>query len=101
MAALQSTDVDQTTVGGRRWVHRPIWSRENRWLPSPSRKRASMWLPSPSMWIARSVEIITGLSLSGGYEEEEEGGSWKEVTKRKYSRATRRRSKVKEGLNNV
>lgn len=27
------------------------------------------------------VEIITGLSLSGGYEEEEEDGSWKEVTK--------------------
>lgn len=47
------------------------------------------------------VEIVTSLSLSGGHEEEEEEGSWKEVTKSKHSRATRRRSKVKEGLNNV
>ncbi|THY82692.1 hypothetical protein D6C92_09934 [Aureobasidium pullulans] len=45
------------------------------------------------------VEIVTGLSLSGGHEEEE--GSWKGVTKQNDSRATRRRSKVKEGLNNV
>lgn len=54
VAALWSTDVDQTTVGGRQWAHRPIWSRGNRWLLSPSRSRPSMWLPSPSMWRARS-----------------------------------------------